>query len=662
MTGEIRNPAKLPADLYPAEKKFARCLATGIPCRVGNGELPEKAIESGEGANVVRGEVIRFFAYGGNEENPVLGSIVDLQGAWIQGDLNLLHAKLNFALAFWKCSFNADIQMTGTEFPALYMDGSRVSGLLMGDYMKVDGVVHLKGGFVALNSVTLCNARIGENLDCSRGEISRGERVQKAGVEFALDMQGSQIGGHVRLRETKISGGPLWLIGAKINGGLDCQSATFVQSGATSLNAHFAQVGGIVQLNGKFSADGGVFFEGAHIGGGFNCTGGHFVGGQCALSADNARIDGNVIFHKDFYSRGTVRFSNANIHGSFSCQYGKLIKGGENHEVLMMESTEIGGGMLWLDMSGDGGVVSFRSTKIGHLQDDTSWSQFRTLFEGFVYDGFIGSPTSSDFRCKWLANRPSNVGFSPLPYEQAAKALFGMGHARDAREILLEKECIRMRQEEENDGIFSPVSHDAVANVFFAMGRNRDAREILLKRERLLTERGEFPRIWRWGRKVWDALAGYGYRPWRRTFHISFWIMVFGSALFCWGEQAGRIAPHQPAALVSMKYQYGRIPAETPDETVARKFSGYPEFNPILFSVDIFVPLLNLHQEPFWYPAPDGGHQHWWGSAEDGDSSWWFLLEWWYWFQIMAGGVLTSFFLLSIARLLRPRQSPGERD
>ena len=61
MTGEIRNPAKLPTDLYPAEKEFVRCLAAGIPCMIGNGELPEKAIESGKGANVVRGEVIRFF-------------------------------------------------------------------------------------------------------------------------------------------------------------------------------------------------------------------------------------------------------------------------------------------------------------------------------------------------------------------------------------------------------------------------------------------------------------------------------------------------------------------------------------------------------------------------------------------------------------------------
>ena len=122
----------------------------------------------------------------------------------------------------------------------------------MGDHMKVDSAVHLRNGFVALNSVKLDNARIGGNLDCDRSIISRGERVKKAGVESALDIQGSEIGGHVRLRETKISGGSLWLIGAKISGGLDCRDATFVQSGATSLNAHFAQVGGIVSIEWEF--------------------------------------------------------------------------------------------------------------------------------------------------------------------------------------------------------------------------------------------------------------------------------------------------------------------------------------------------------------------------------------------------------------------------
>ena len=82
-----------------------------------------------------------------------------------------------------------------------------------------------------------------------------------------------------------------------------------------------------------------------------------------ASLADNApskstipELMATLIAIRVFCARGTVRFSDTKIHGSFSCKGGKLIKGGENDEVLMVERTEIGGGMLWLDMSGDGGV------------------------------------------------------------------------------------------------------------------------------------------------------------------------------------------------------------------------------------------------------------------------------------------------------------------
>ena len=34
----------------------------------------------------------------------------------------------------------------------------------------------------------------------------------------------------------------------------------------------------------------------------------------------------------------------------------------------------------------------------------------------------------------------------------------------------------------------------------------------------------------------------------------------------------------------------------------AKNFPEYPEFNPLMFSVDVFVPLFLLHQEASWYP------------------------------------------------------------
>ena len=654
---EIRNPAQLPTDLNPAEKKFARCLAEGKPCVVGNGDFftprPERGIQSGDNANMVRSEVIRFFAYGGNEDNPVLGSEIYLQGAWIVGGLSMTHASIPYALDFRNCHFAASVVMLYMECAALYLQGSCLANGLNADGLTTKGSVNLRESFSAGGEVRLLGANIGGDLDCANGKF------HNLG-EYALSADNLTTKGSVNLRNGFSAEGEVSLLGANIGGELDCENGKFNNENKRAFSADKLTTKGSVNLREGFSAKGEVRLLGANVGGNLDCENGRFNNANGdAFSADRLTTKGSVHLRGGFSAEGKVRFAGANIGGNVDCAGGQF--NNPNGYALAIEGSNININLFWRNTTCKGDV-NLAYARADVLSDDpNSWESCKVVLDGFTYNRFF-NPMDASFRLRWLDNRPDEVGFSPLPYEQAAKVLFGMGHTHDARKILLEKEHIRMQQEKESSEIFSPVSHDAAANILFTMGENREAREILLERERLLTERGEFPRIWRWGRKIWDALAGYGYRPWLHTFVISLVIIVFGSALFCWGEHAGRIVPYQPAALVSGKYQYGRIPAETPDETVARKFSGYPEFNPILFSVDIFVPLLNLHQEPFWYPAPDGGRQHWWGSAEDGEFSWWFLLEWWYWFQIMAGGVLTSFFLLSIARLLRPRQSSGERD
>ena len=702
MTVEIRNPAKLPMDLNLAEKEFVRCLAEGQPCIVGNGELPDVPIVSGDGANVVRGDVIRFFAYGGNEENPVAGPIIHLQGSWISGVLILMHASIPYVLDFINCHFDDDVDMPHAECAGLYLHGSRLVRVLRADGLTTKGNVYLRNGFSAKGAVRLLGANIGGDLDCKGGKF-----YNPGGIALAAD--GLATKGSVILSNGFSVEGEVRLVSASIGINLDCRGGKFYNSGGIALSADGLATKGSVILSNGFFAKGEVGLLHANIGGSLNCVGGKFHNPDgMALAADGLTTKGDVNLRNDFSAEGDVRLVSASIGINLDCEGGKFhnpkgcalsandlttkgsvilsngfsaegevellradigrnlfCEGGKFHnpdgKALVVEAGNISGGLFWRDTICEGDV-NLVYAKVDVLVDDSAaWKSCKVALDAFTYSRFA-NPMDAQSRIDWLARRPDKMGFSPLPYEQAAKVLFDMGHDNDAREILLEKEHIRMRQEKASDGIFSPVPHDAAANVLFAMGRNRQARDILLEREKLLTDRGGFPSIWKRGRKIWEVLAGYGYRPWQRTFLISLLIIGIGSVLFSEGEHAGRIVPHQPAALVSMKYQYGRIPAEMPDETVARKFSGYPEFNPILFSVDIFVPLLNLHQEPFWYPAPDGGRQHWWGSAEDGEFSWWFLLEWWYWFQIMAGGALTSFFLLSIARLLRPRQSSGERD
>ena len=304
----------------------------------------------------------------------------------------------------------------------------------------------------------------------------------------------------------------------------------------------------------------------------------------------------------------------ANIGGNLHCEGGTF----DNPKgyALNVNGSNINGGLLWREKVSGSGIVNLGYSQIRVLADDMDlWKPFKVILDGFNYDRF-SHPADAKSRIEWLDSRPDRAKFSPQPYEQAAKALFRMGHDSDARKILLKKE------------------------------------------QKITGRKKWWHKLYRW---PWGGLAGYGYKP-ARTLLASFLIIIAGWGIFWLADYTGRIVPHQPTVLANVKYQYGRIPSETPAETVARKLPGYPEFSPFWFSLDIFVPLFNLHQEPFWYPSPDGGRPHWWRGAEAERLSRWLWLEWWYWIQIGAGWILTSLFLLSVTGLLRPRQSSGGKD
>ena len=201
MTMEIRNPAKLPTDLNRAEEYFVRCLAEGKPCIIGDGELPKKDIESGKDANVVRGEVIRFFAYGGDKEHFVRGTIIELRGAWICGkeSLDLMHANIPYALCFFRCHFAIGVDIRHAECVALNLSGSRLVRGLEGDGLMTKGSVYLRKGFSAEGEVRLVSANIGKNFSCIGGKFHNPNKC-------ALTVAGSNIKGGLFWRQTTCKG------------------------------------------------------------------------------------------------------------------------------------------------------------------------------------------------------------------------------------------------------------------------------------------------------------------------------------------------------------------------------------------------------------------------------------------------------------------------
>ena len=557
MTGEIRNPAKLPTDLNSAEKKFAHCLAEGKPCIIGNGDFstprPEEGIESGEGANVVRGEVIRFFAYGGNEENPVLGPLIHLRGAWISGVLNLTHASIPYVLDFSNCHFAVSVRMQCAKCAALYLTGSHLAQGLLADGLTTKGVVYLHKGFSA------------------EGEVR--------------------------------------LLGANIGGYLSCTGGKFHNPGGNALLADGLMTKGNVVLQGDFSSEGGVRLLGADIGGDLSCDGGRFhnADGE-ALSADRLITKGSVHLRDGFFAKGEVRLLGANIGGNLSCTGGEFHKPDGN--ALTVDGGHIRGGLFLRNITCKGNI-DLTYTRADVLADDLdSWKSCKIFLDGFTYSRFF-NPTSASFRIDWLAKRPDGAGFSPLPYEQAANVLFGMGYIRHAQEILRAK-------------------------------------------ERLQTKYGKMHWLRRFGRRLWDVFAGYGYCLHYTAAWMAFFVAI-GAGIFDVADRCGNIVPTHPVVALNEDYRGKVAPYRCNLRPTQAVEPEYPAFNPFMFSLDVFMPSAVFHQEDSWGPRSGGGD---WLDF-DVDILWFLTL--WYWFQIFMGWVLTSLFLLSVYDSLRPRQLPGAR-
>ena len=613
MAQPVLNPVdlRLLLPLLPAEREFARCLAEGKRCIVGDGKLPEVPIESGnesEGnANVVRGEIVRFFAYGGDSDKRfVRGPTIALQGAWILGNLNLMHANIPYALSLADCKFPASVVMPHAKCVALYLSGSHLAQGLIADGLATKGNMYLHDGFVAESEVRLPGANVGGNFACMGARFHNPKGS-------ALHADGLTTKGSVFLSDGFVAKGEVQLLDANVGGNFACMGGQFHNPKGNALLADGLTTKGNVFLSDGFVAKGEVRLLNANIGGGLHCSGGTFINAEShalALYADGIRTQGNVNLSHKFVAVGNISLLGAQIGWDLDC-YGAYFD-----STLNGESANIGNVFGWHMVSGKGKVVLLRAQADGLSIDMTSPGMFQFALRDFVYGQFFDNE-SLQSRINWLGNWPKHeYPFSPQPYEQAAKVLFGMGQAKDAREILLEKE--RMQTKDER----TPWHHKI-------------------------------------GRRLWDVFAGYGYRLRYTAAWMAGFVLV-GAFLFNFADDNGRMVPHQPVVLANAEYrdatnppcaEFKCSPEKRPTELVKRLFPDYPEFNALAYSADVFIPFFALHQEPYWYPKP---------REMDGWFFRWFM-PFWYWLEIGAGWVLTSLFLLSITGLLRPRQSSGEK-
>lgn len=250
------------------------------------------------------------------------------------------------------------------------------------------------------------------------------------------------------------------------------------------------------------------------------------------------------------------------------------------------------------------GSVDLTSMCVHTLVDDVaSWPRELKL-TNFRYDEIhYESPLDARSRIDWLKYQPKPFDLDPQPWRQAAAALRKQGHEADARAIMLR--YWRRR-------------------IWLAPQRYADENE---------TAKSIWSAIWLLPQFMYWLVVGYGYARWRALWWIMlFWIL--GSFIFGSGNGTNMKESHPYAMRSRMVInELSSVESVPPEHRWLETM--YPAFNPWIYSLDTFLPIVDFHQDTYWTPRDN------WVR--------WLYLP----LHILAGWGITTLFVVSFTGLVR---------
>jgi hypothetical protein len=461
---------------------------------------------------------------------------------------------LNSAKIGGFCTF-AFAAFCTTAAPAIRAEGTLIGGFLSLARARIEGLLLLRG------------VQIGANLNLA------GAALANPGSE-ALNLERAKIAGsilmnpHERLtagkRETVPTSvvGSIRLIEASIDWSVVIEDAGIVGAGdptrsSVAIAAEGLRVGSYLSLV-RSSFLGLVMLRDLQVGRTVNLSGARISNpGKAAFDAERAKIGGDLFIRpferpgeldkkKPALITGGVIISGATIGGSLFVVDDSL----KNHEKedLLFNRMNVAGVFRFANIQCGNGRLSFANAKtFAFIDDGTVWPEKGLLWlNGFEYGSLSGNASTSwRSRLDWL-RRYKPDEFNPQPFTTLVTVLQRAGHDWDAKKI--------------------------------AIARHREARKYV--------QRGA-PR-WM-GSILMDVTCGHGYRSWLAVM----WIVLFigiGFAVFNL-DPADRVPLKDTAAAL---YHAGK---PLPD--------GYPPYQPLIYSADVLLPIVNLQQKDYWAPNSD---------------------------------------------------------
>ena len=568
------------------------------------------------------------------------GTAFDADGLNIKGNVFLRNGFKSFgAVRLVGAKIGGNLECNNSEFinqSGISLNGERldVKGdvfLCRGKWSENAGVDSRHSKFKSKGEVNLVCAKIGGTLECTGGVFNNPGK-------YALQGGRLEVGRNVYLHNGFRANGEIGLVDATIKGNLECNNGEFINNKkikdkeSIALNGERLKVKGDVflckghwgdetraKIEG-FRSEGEVKLVSAQIDGTLQCKGGKLLNqNKCSLRGRGLKVEGDVFLDKGFYSEGEVCLVSAEIGRNLDCKEGCFINekgkalfangmkvegnvllcdGFKAKGEVSLVSAKIDGFFYWMDVQSPKEVrLDLRSARIGTLRDDEkSWPKKDELFlHGLVYDEIHNTaPRNAKSRIDWLQRQGS---FWHQPYEQLTAVFRKSGDDAEAKKILIAK--------------------------------NKDKARLT----KLTWSE------WWWYR-VFGRIIGYGYRPWWAAW-IGVLIILLGWIFFWAGSRTHVMTPTKETTYVYI--DIGEDPRISQD---------YPRLNALVYSFDVFVPLVDLRQVSYWLPNANRNgelsiseHRY---IPIDGKT-----LRFYFWFEILAGWVLTTLLVVGVTGLVR---------
>jgi hypothetical protein len=399
------------------------------------------------------------------------------------------------------------------------------------------------------------------------------------GIEVDSDLRldsGFQTAGEVNVAEARI-GGALLTSGHFRSSAIDFDLFDPKNTQRRAFYGLQMRVGGSLVFR-DVHIDGGIELSGSTIGADLILDGSFVNPAMMAIDASSTDIAGNVIigYGAPFVSDGLVNFVTAKIGTDFFVAQATFSGAAREPHGLDTSGMSVKNALVWTNVVlPNGGFLNLTEASAEALIDDEqSWpAPGNLLIDGFTYTEFsrTGPTNAAGDVDARLRWLRLQPGFHSQPYRQLAQILRASGDDPGATEVLIASDDLNYRR----FGLYGRI----------------------------------------WGAFL-NTTISYGYQP-LRAIVWAFAVVIFGSLVVAIGKRAG---------VTRFKW---------PEDTPPPPGDPTAGLHPMLYSLDVFVPFVNLHQENYWWPDETAsGECAIFGQRVAVRGS---LLRYYLWLQIVAG-------------------------